>query len=206
VAELLDLGFDRAPKTPRRTAPAASLVAKAAPNVTPAAVPAPRPGTEVAAGPSLLQRGVAAVGSALAPAAAQAAEPQAFASVTPFYDTPPAPKPGGELRVTVLPTPRGGWAAAGATSPERRPQGENWTVRLGAFPDAETAVAELASAALGAMPELAEAGREVAIADAGGASLFQARLTGLSPEVAKTACIRIRHAGGACEAGPSLMR
>jgi D-alanyl-D-alanine carboxypeptidase len=204
VAQLLDLGFERAPAKPRNTAPAASLIARAAPSVVPEAAPAPRPGDEAAS--SLLTRSVEAVGAALTPAAAHAAEAQSFASVSSFYDTPPAPKPGGEKRAAVLPTPRGGWAAAGFVAPEARPEGEGWTVSLGAFADPDRAVAELASAALGAMPELAVAGREVAVAHRQGGSLYQARLTGLSPEVAAAACIRIRDAGGACEASPSLMR
>jgi D-alanyl-D-alanine carboxypeptidase len=205
VAELMDLGFQRASDAPRRGAPAEALVARAAPAATPAVTaavaPAPRPGSADNS-PSLLAQGVRAVGAALGPSAAQAAEPRAFASVTPFYDTAPAPKPGATLRQTVLPTPRGGWAAAGGAAPAGR-TATSWTVGLGAFDNPEKAVAELASTALGAMPELAAAGREVAVTQRDGGSLYQARLTGLSPEVAEAACVRIRHAGGACQVAPA---
>lgn len=175
MAALLDLGFKAAPATPRRVAPSAGLlVANAAP-------PAPRPGDAAPEAASLFVEGARALGDALTPAAANAAEarPVTTAALDPASSLAP--------RRAIAPTPRGGDALAASG---------DWAVQLGAFAGRDQAVAHLASAAFGEMPALALAGREVARPR--GASLYRARLTGLDPEVAREACRRLKSEGREC--------
>ena len=168
---LLDLGFEKAPLKPRR-APAASVLVAKAP------APAPRPGD--AAQASLFADGARALGDALTPAAANAAEVGgSFANVAAL--SPHAPL------TAFMPTPRGGDALAASG---------DWAVQLGAFAERDAAVAHLASAAFGEMPALAFAGREVDVARGG--SLYRARLTGLDGGVAREACRRLRREGRDC--------
>ncbi len=181
VAELMDLGFARAPARPGR-APAGSLVASARP-VT-AAPPTPRPGDEPAPSADvagLLADGARAIGAALSPAAAQASE-------LPADMQGGAPTPRFSALRSAPPTPRPGSASAG------------WSLRLGAFAEREAAVANLAAAAFGAMPELAGAGRDILVARNGAASLYNARLTGLDAVTARQACAMIAAEGRTCEA------
>ena len=172
MEKLLDIGFDKAPLKPRRApASAGALVAKAP-------APAPRPGDEAAA--SLFADGARALGAALTPAAANAAEAGgAFADLALL--SPHAPI------TAIMPTPRGGAALAASG---------DWAVQLGAFAERDAAVAHLASAAFGEMPALAFAGREVDVARGG--SLYRARLTGLDGGVAREACRRLRNEGKDC--------
>jgi D-alanyl-D-alanine carboxypeptidase len=176
VAELMDLGFARAPARPQRV-PAASLVASAGPAM--AAPPTPRPGAEDdAAVADLLAEGARALGAALTPAAAQAAE-------MPADRRAPAPRLAA-LR-SAPPTPRPGSAGG-------------WSLRLGAFAERELAIANLAAVAFGPMPELAEAGRDIEVARRGAGSLYRARLTGLDAVTARQACAMIAAEGRPCEA------
>jgi D-alanyl-D-alanine carboxypeptidase len=172
MARLLDRGFRLAPAEPRgRVSGGMLLAALSAPP------PSLRPDRE-AGGASLFARDAAtAIGRALGPSAAHAA-------------TPTAPR-GAFVQPTEL-------AALSGPRPTRRGGLGDWSVSLGEFAGRDAAVANLAAAALGAMPALAAAGREVDAAPSARGSLFSARLTGLDRTVAAQACAQILRTGGDC--------
>jgi len=173
VAQLMDKGFALAPATPRgRVGSVGLLAAMTAP------APTPKPVDDASAASIFAADAARALGRALAPNAARAAVPAAprgaFVKATPFA-----------ARWAPPPTPR-------------RSLNGDWAVALGPFRGREAAVANLAAAALGAMPALAEAGREVSVATGSRGSLFDARLTGLDRDLAAQACERLAAAGRDC--------
>ncbi len=178
VARLLDLGFARAPSKAREIPPA-TVVAVA----VNAPAPAPRPGA--AASPGLLAASVRELGEALGPSAAHASVIDDY--VVPLVD----PTKHAPIRAHV-PPPRHGEASGSG----------DWGLRLGSYATPEVAVARLASTALGDMPALALAGREIDVTGLGGSTLYRARLTGLSGATAKEACRRLSREGKTCEMVP----
>ncbi|MGF1658111.1 MAG: D-alanyl-D-alanine carboxypeptidase family protein [Rubrimonas sp.] len=189
VAELLDLGFTRAPRNVREVPPVLTAALTAP-------VPAPRPGSGsggVAAAqgsPSLFVEGARQVAQALAPAAAHAAEPKAPASVAKTV-SPTARAP----RAAPAPRLRGGTAIAVASADAGS---GDWAVQLGAYAEREIAVARLAAAAFGALPQLAGAGREVHVGGIAGSQIYRARLTGLDRDTARRACEMLVEEGRDC--------
>ena len=186
VARLLDLGFSRAP----------SRVAFVAPETTaPRRAPTPpvRPGIEPAQSPSLLaasarrlEAGARTLGAALTPAAAHAAEPEGSSGPILVAATRYAPT------VARTPPPRPG--ARGE---------DDWTIRLGAYAERERAIADLAAAAFGALPQLAEARREIDVLGAGATRRYVAQLSGLAAADAQEGCRRLVQEGRTCRAAPA---
>jgi D-alanyl-D-alanine carboxypeptidase len=181
VAKLLDVGFKKAPTRVVEVPPTSALALVSPP-------PPPRPnaqGLDMQGGfgaASLLAAGARRVGEALAPAAAQAAvlPLETPLSVAALVDpTPLAPRRG------PPPTPRGG-----ATSDVA-----GWAVQLGAYAQREVAVASLAAASFGALPQLVSADRRI---EQAGASLWRARLTGLDAAGAHAACRALEREGRDC--------
>ncbi|WP_245730915.1 D-alanyl-D-alanine carboxypeptidase family protein [Rubrimonas cliftonensis] len=204
VAQLLDLGFSRSPERPRAPAGAPSLLTA----VLTAPPPEPRPGgahagaVAAARAGDALSRGAAAIGAALTPSAANAASfdgAPAARSAGAIPAVAPTPAPNRVVAALVDPTPQAPTRAA-PPAPRAGAGGGPWTLTLGAFPARETAIAELAAAALGEMPALARAGREIDVATGASGALYRARLTGLDRETADAACARLIRDGGRCEA------
>lgn len=224
VAELLDLGFSRAPSRTASIAPdfhrGGSGSGRERVDVAAAPMPPVRPGSTVVAmvepvSGSILERSVEALGEALAPASAEAATvPTALVVAPAFSDSRFAPA------AASLPPRRTGVAVAagaprhvaarpvgsmplpprrpGSRSAGARPAGD-WTVQLGAFADHEQAIAMLASATLGDVGHLAEA--EPLIderARQSGGKIYLVRFAGMSRTAARMACQEVRGHGGDC--------
>lgn len=188
VAELLDMGFARAPEhAPVRRSE--TILVKLSPT------PLPRPGTPAAAPaaaaeePSLL----AQAGEALVPSAHAADNPVVFTAQSPRISPLPLVRPGSEVKIA---------AAAPPAKPtfQRVPAGDagDWAVQLGVFAKEETAIAELASAALSDVDGLRQAGREVTAAKLSGEDVYRARLTGFDKAAARAACNELKSRGQAC--------
>ena len=73
-----------------------------------------------------------------------------------------------------------------------------WAVQLGVFASEETAVAELASAALSDVAGLGAAGREITETELSGAPVYRARLTGFDKSAARAACNALKSRGRPC--------
>jgi D-alanyl-D-alanine carboxypeptidase len=182
VARLLDLGFDRAPRV-AEVIPPVMMAALRAP------VPAARPGAR-AGDPSLFVASARAVGSAFVPAAAHASQTAGPAApglhdvteFAPVMARRPARRPGSAV------------AAAG-----------DWAVRLGAYAEREMAVARLAAAAFGVMPELAQAERDVDVLGDGANRRYVGRLKGLDVVAALEACRLMAEQGWACTPEPPAL-
>jgi D-alanyl-D-alanine carboxypeptidase len=150
---------------------------------------------------SLFARGAAALGDAFTPSAAQAAETPAGPAPTAralraalVAPTVHAPARARAPVARVSGAPRRAPAAVAAA----QPTGGDWAVQLGAFVERDVAVAQLAAAAFGGMPALAEAGREIHVASIGETSVYRARLTGLDAATAREACRRLATEGRDC--------
>ncbi len=186
VARLLDLGFSRAPRVAQYVAPVMTASLRAP-------VPAARPGGSTN-DPSLLTASARVIGDALTPASAHASEtdgPREALALALVDVTPRAPVMG------ARPAPRPG----GAAQPGGLQAGD-WAVRLGVYAERETALARLAAAAFGAMPELADATRDVDVLGAGDDRRYVGRLKGLDVGAAFEACRRMAEEGWACTPEP----
>ena len=201
VAELLDMGFKRAPENAvvRRHE---TILVKRSP------APLPRPGGE--ATPSLL----AQAGGILSPAAAHAAtNPIVYSEYSPRNSPVPRARPGTETAASATvassaKAPTSASTAGDIVKPKPRPQfartaadlrdAETWAVQLGVFANEETAVAELASAALSDIDGLKEAGREIRETRLSGEAVYRARLTGFDRTGARAACNALKSRGQPC--------
>lgn len=193
IAELLDMGFARAPSHARVRMPSYGIA-----NVSP--LPLARPGSTVS--PSLLAR----AGSLIAPAAHAAETPVVYTAHSPRTAPMPLQRPGSETvlaqatpavdETTLAPTPRPSPSTAAATAAAA--SRENWAVQLGVFSREETAIAELTSAALSDVNGLNSAGREIRRTTLSGASVFRARLTGFDQHAAEDACDALKARGMPC--------
>ncbi len=204
VARLLDLGFRRAPTRVATVAPQMGA-GRTAP------VPPQRPGGGSTPA-SLFVAGARAVGSALAPAAAHAAEtpdePATLALVdvtafAPVMGRRPAVRPGARRPIDLAAAANASLAPVVAPTPPPMTDGA-WTVLLGSYAEREAAIADLAAAAFGAIPALENAGREIDVQGAGAERRYIASLTGLPPAIAQEACRRLLADGRDCRAGPEL--
>jgi hypothetical protein len=81
----------------------------------------------------------------------------------------------------------------------------DWAVRLGAYAEREVAVARLAAAAFGVMPELAQAERDVDVLGAGADRRYVGRLKGLDVVAALEACRLMAEQGWACTPEPPAL-
>ncbi|MEM7523498.1 MAG: D-alanyl-D-alanine carboxypeptidase family protein, partial [Pseudomonadota bacterium] len=127
VAELLDMGFARAP-----TNVASKRPAKIVTHLSP--TPVRRPGSAPAAPPSAKPSLLAQVSDAIVPAAAASEAPRFHTAQAPFAAPAPKRRPGSEPGATV---------ATLAPTPSAPPQSGGWAVQLGVFAREETAIAEL---------------------------------------------------------------
>jgi D-alanyl-D-alanine carboxypeptidase len=101
--------------------------------------------------------------------------------------------------LAMVPPPNPRRPASGATGAATA----LWSVDLGRFRTREEAAARLATVAVGDLPGLARAGREVSQAETSGT--FRARLTGLDGMAALTACAVLNAHGGDCTPVPPPM-
>jgi D-alanyl-D-alanine carboxypeptidase len=178
VARLLDMGFERAPRVAALVKP--SMTAALSAPVPPAR---PAPNND----PSLLIASARSFAEALGPSAAHASEAPSAGAVLALVDvTPRAPVMG------ERPTPRPGGPRA---------QGD-WAVRLGEYAEREVALARLAAAAFGAMPELVDATRDVDVTGRGADKRYVGRLKGLDVGTAMEACRMIAQQGWSCTPEP----
>lgn len=185
VARLLDLGFARAPSQ-KRVQPPQDFVAGAPSSTRLASAPVPpaRPG----GGEAQVVASQRATVNALASLVATTAR------VEPAAVPVDEPAPGG-VALAMAPPPARDSQAGPVLSGD-------WSVHLGAYAARDAALARLASADFGEMPEIANAGREVHVSTMGNTSVYRVRLTGLAPIAAHEACKRMRAAGSSCEAIP----
>lgn len=192
VAELLDLGFRKAParadyistaalirRAGGETALASASPASTVPAVAVAPPPPPKPGS-VAAPRSLL----AQAGEIIVPSATASESPQEYTKHSPRRSPLPPLRPGSAVAEAPAPLPR----EAVVT---------DWSVQLGVFAREEVAVAELASAALG-VRGLDRAGRDVDRMTLSGRPAFRAKLTGFDRTGALAACAALEAQGRDC--------
>jgi D-alanyl-D-alanine carboxypeptidase len=180
IAELLDLGFRKAPTYAKVKRWATVAVASSPP-------PMRRPVRGEAA-PSLL----AQAGDTLANAVVS----NASASTSLRVDT------GTKFAPTRSPLPRvrpGTKRNVTAQAVEALlTDAEAWSIQIGVFANQEIAIAELASAALSDISGLRSAGREVEERQLRSGQFYRARLTGLEPAKAKSACKELKNKGKDC--------
>ncbi len=197
MAELLDTGFRKAPARAEVISTAALAARRGgseSDRIEIAAAPAPEPRPdellvegdtveEEAEEPSLL----AEAGELLVPAAAASEQPPLrFTQRSPRQSPAPRHRPGGIAVASAVPV-----AAPAPRGPA------DWSVQVGVFRDKESAVAELASAALG-IRGLSSAGREVDRFSLRGRPAYRAKLTGLDRAEALSACAAIEAKGKDC--------
>ncbi|HEU0223106.1 MAG TPA: D-alanyl-D-alanine carboxypeptidase family protein [Paracoccaceae bacterium] len=181
VADLLDLGFDAAPVAValERLAPLRD------PRVREAGPPPPRaPAPE-----SLVALGVRAIEEAVVPAAAAAETPPprlAASETAPAESARPQPRPTLEVHLAIN------------TRPLRAP---TWSLHLGNYKDKAYARRLVTRAA--AVPALKQAEPSVDRTVVKGLTLYSARLTGLSPSAARSACEALRRVTRRCRAVPA---
>lgn len=182
VAELLDMGFKRAPRIAAVIKPSRTAVLQS---------PAPvrRPGAQ----PSLLARAGAELGNAIVPAAHASDLPIKLSAYAPMISPAPLRRPGTEAPMLFAkPDPR----PAQQSSDKQALSG--WAVQLGVFSREEIAIAELASAALSDISGLDRAGREIEPTKVSGQKVWRAQLTGFDRNGAESACSALRARGKEC--------
>lgn len=180
IAELLDLGFRKAP-----THAAVRRWPTVVVSASPAPLPRPLRGTPA---PSLLVQ----AGDTLANAVVSKASASTAARVDTGTKYAPTRSP--------LPQVRPGTKRTGSTSTVEATltDAEAWSIQIGVFANEEIAIAELASAALSDISGLRSAGREVEETQLRSGQYYRARLTGLEPAKAKSACKEMKNKGRDC--------
>ncbi|MEM7269085.1 MAG: serine hydrolase [Pseudomonadota bacterium] len=190
IAELMDMGFARA-----KTNVAVVKPSRTAPLTAPP--PTPRPGTAPAA--DLLADASRAIGDAIVPAAQASDIPIVLSEYAPLTAPAPKPKPGSTFAAAPKPRP----SSRGSDETTEVASLGQWIVQLGVFKNEETAIAELASAALSDIQGLNSAGRAVEQTQLAGRAAYRAALTGFDRDAARSACRLIKAKGGDCLAyGP----
>ncbi len=225
IAELLDLGFKKAPT---------HVAFRRWPSVVVADSPAPppRPDGDPSRGPAYGASLIAQAGEAIVPSAQASENPVVYTAQSPQRSPFPQPRPGSSVAIAAADTSGGGKveaknasAGAGAAStvpaPRPRPTGEastsadagsaaapaasastaivgDWAVQLGVFANQETAIAELTSAALSDVDGLSSAGQEITEATLSGAAVYRARLTGFDKSRARSVCNELKSRGQPC--------
>lgn len=182
VAELLDMGFKRAPRYAAVIKPSRAAVLRSP-------VPERRPGAQ----PTLLARAGAELGNAIAPAAHASDLPIKLSAYAPLISPQPQRRPGSDATVLLAtPEPR----------PDRPSSDKQalsgWAVQLGVFSREEIAIAELASAALSDIGGLDRAGRDIEPTKVSGQKVWRAQLTGFDRRSAETACNALKARGKEC--------
>jgi D-alanyl-D-alanine carboxypeptidase len=198
IAELLNLGFSKAPTRVAVVKPSHSRTAAKTTTVAQSPLPTPRPGSafaKVEESPTLLAK----AGSVLLPSAAQASEAGViFSAQAPRRSPLPEIRPGSTTSIAaVVPLPRPDSTDGSAQSASLVPAG-GWAVQLGVFSKRETAVAELASAALGPFEAASHAGREVSTLKLSNGQAYRARLTGIDRSSAQSICRELKSRGKEC--------
>ncbi|WP_340107869.1 serine hydrolase [Pikeienuella sp. HZG-20] len=198
VAELLDLGFKKVPHRAKVVSTAAMAARYGASNavrvaaVSASPAPMPRPGDSPAVEEKSL---LAKAGEAIIPSAQASESPVVYTRLSPKRSPTPLLRPGMSMAAAPIPRPGspGSDERAALTS-----EPVDWAVQLGVFSHEETAIAELASAALGDIGGLESAGREVDAFTLSGRPAYRARLTGFDRPTALAACAAIQGHGGDC--------
>ncbi len=189
VAELLDMGFKRAPRYAAVVKPSRAAVLRSP-------LPLSRPGAQ----PTLLARAGVELANAIAPAAHASDLPITLSAYAPLTSPAPQRRPGSEAPV-LLATPQP--KPARPSSDKQALSG--WAVQLGVFSREEIAIAELASAALSDIGGLDRAGRDVEPTKVSGQKVWRAQLTGFDQRSAETACSALKARGKECFATETLL-
>ena len=196
MAELLDLGFKRAPRHARVIKPHNPRVA-----VGSAPIPMAKPGSR----PSAL----ASLAAAVSPKA-EAALPlisRRVSSRAPGSSVVPRPKPGNETKVAALasdiPVPRAKpRRVAVAQTAKRRPDApasDSWAIQVGAYRSESRALAGLVTLGLDTLPVLEEADIGVTKGEGrSGSTYYRIRATGLTAGKSRRACRDLKALGHAC--------
>jgi D-alanyl-D-alanine carboxypeptidase len=172
VAELLDLGFKRAPRN--------AAIIKPRNNAVAALASAPFPADKPPAPKTLLARSMESLGGAIvAPAAASERQPMSTSRLAPRKSLVPMLRPGS----IAAPAPSASLGAGG------------WQVQVGAFRDQSSARKQIKIAQRLDVGLLAEAAPTVVALDD---KLYRARFTGLSEAEARAACAAIKRKGQGC--------
>ncbi|WP_118133291.1 serine hydrolase [Oceanicella sp. SM1341] len=187
VAELLDLGF--------RKAPAMVAVVKPAQGMNPGVrvADAPRPRGDVPDG--ILTASLKAIEDAVAPTAAAATPDPAMIAVSAYAPrtvSAPRVRPGASRQVIATMSTSDAAVLRADPPVARASAAEAWTVQLGAFKDRSYAVNVIAKATGQNAPALQGAKGSVEQATVKGLTLYRARLTGVTPLSAEEACAHLR--------------
>ena len=176
------MGFKRAPKYAAVIKPSRAAVARSP-------LPLRRPGEQR----SLIARAGVELGNAIAPAAQASTLPIKLSAYAPLVSPLPQRRPGDKAPVLLAaPEPR----PVQTGSDKQALSG--WAVQLGVFAREETAIAELASAALSDISGLNTAGRDVLETELSGRQAWQAQLTGFDRASAENACNALKARGKEC--------
>ncbi len=182
VAELLDMGFKRAPRTAAVIKPSQAATRRSP-------LPVRRPGAKS----SLIARAGVELGNAIAPAAQASELPIKLSAYAPMISPAPLRRPGSEAPL-LLATPQPKPAKPSSEQLAR----SGWAVQLGVFSREETAIAELASAALSDISGLQSAGRDIEPTELSGRQAWRAQLTGFDRRSAESACTALKARGKEC--------
>lgn len=188
VAELLDMGFKRAPRRAAVIKPSRAAILRSP-------VPVRRPGAQ----PSLLARAGVELGNAIVPAAHASDLAIKLSAYAPMISPIPLSRPGSEAPMLLAtPNPK-------PSKPSSDKQAlSGWAVQLGVFSREEVAIAELASAALSDISGLDRAGREIEPTKISGQKVWRAQLTGFDRTGAEIACSALKARGKECFATESV--
>ncbi|QDL90923.1 D-alanyl-D-alanine carboxypeptidase [Paroceanicella profunda] len=193
VAELLDLGFSKAPAMVAVVKPAIGR------NPGVRETDAPRPRGDVPDG--ILTASLKAIEDAVVPSAAASTPDPAMIRVSAYAPktvSSPRARPGSARSLPAMQS-RSIAAVVEARPPLARDSAaEAWTVQLGAFKDRTYAVNVLAKATRQGAPALQGAKGSVEKATVKGLTLYRARLSGNSPVSAEEACAHLRAMNQVC--------
>lgn len=188
VAELLDMGFKRAPARAIVKRPVTRLATLESP------APRPRPGVGgIGAASNLL----AQAGAALIPAAQASERPVAFTEQSPRRSPTPLFRPGVAAAIVKVRSAEAE-AAPSPSAVNGKLRGASWAVQIGVFTNQDAAIAELASTALSNVDGLDGAGRQVSEMRLSGRPAYRARLTGFDQIGALSACEALKTRGKDC--------
>lgn len=143
VAQLLDLGFNKAPRSARMVRPqsGARVIVASAP------LPEAKPDTPATGFEALAEAIVGSAEAATPPAAAPISEPASRSRLAPKLAALPRPRGGAALTLAVAPAATAAMPAAakpGIPMPPPRPETGEWTAQIGPYGTETAALASLA--------------------------------------------------------------
>lgn len=212
MMKLLDLGFRKAPRGAPRVSTATMASRYGAKpkasykRVAKAPAPRLRPGAKQTDVVSAL---IASAADTIAPPAHAAVNADISRDAMHMRSPAPRPRPESKIAATAAqPAREAKIAAAPRTAPAPQSAAAlrksldlasvDWAVQLGVFSERESAVAQLASVAMGGVNGLSGAKQEVDMFNLSGRTAYRARLIGMDRTSALAACAAIRGKGGEC--------